>query len=88
MGVLTLQFRPGESVAALGLSGRERFDVLGIEEINTGPVPREVTVAVRPDDGPGREFRAVVRIDTPGEAEYFRHGGIMQYVLRTLLARH
>jgi aconitate hydratase len=88
MGVLPLQFRPGESVAALGLTGRETFDVLGIEEISTGAVPREVTVTVRPDDGAGREFRAAVRIDTPGEAEYFRHGGIMQYVLRTLLARH
>ena len=87
MGVLPLQFRPGESVASLGLTGRETFDVLGIEEINAGPVPREVTVAARGDDGDGREFRAVVRIDTPGEAEYFRHGGIMQYVLRTLLAR-
>jgi aconitate hydratase len=87
MGVLPLQFRPGESVASLGLTGHETFDVLGIEEINTGPVPREVTVAARGDDGAGREFRAVVRIDTPGEAEYFRHGGIMQYVLRTLLAR-
>ena len=87
MGVLPLQFRPGESVASLGLTGRETFDVLGIEEINTGPVPREVTVAAHGDDGARREFRAVVRIDTPGEAEYFRHGGIMQYVLRTLLAR-
>jgi aconitate hydratase len=88
MGVLPLQFRPGESVASLGLTGREVFDVLGIEEINAGPVPREVTVTARADDGAEREFRAVVRIDTPGEAEYFRHGGIMQYVLRTLLARH
>jgi aconitate hydratase A / 2-methylisocitrate dehydratase len=88
MGVLPLQFRPGESVAALGLTGHEVFDVLGIEEINAGPVPREVTVRTRADDGSQREFRAVVRIDTPGEAEYFRHGGIMQYVLRTLLARH
>jgi aconitate hydratase len=88
MGVLPLQFRPGESVAALGLTGRETFDVVGIEEISTGPAPRQVTVTARSDDGSGREFRAVVRIDTPGEAEYFRHGGIMQYVLRTLLARH
>jgi len=88
MGVLPLQFRPGESVASLALTGREAFDVLGIEEINAGPVPREVTVTARSDDGSEREFRAVVRIDTPGEAEYFRHGGIMQYVLRTLLARH
>ena len=82
MGVLPLQYRPGESAASLGLTGHEVFDVLGIEAINEGPVPREVTV--RAD---GREFRAVVRIDTPGEAEYYRHGGIMQYVLRSLLAR-
>jgi aconitate hydratase len=95
MGVLPLQFRPGESAESLGLTGHEVFDVLGIEAINSGPaggtggrssgmaaVPREVTV--RAD---GREFRAVVRIDTPGEAEYYRHGGIMQYVLRSLLSR-
>jgi aconitate hydratase len=82
MGVLPLQYRPGESAASLGLNGREVFDVIGIEEINSGTPPREVTV--RAD---GREFRAVVRIDTPGEAEYFRHGGIMQYVLRSLRAQ-
>jgi aconitate hydratase len=82
MGVLPLQYRPGESAASLGLTGRETFDITGIEEINAGPAPSEVTV--RAD---GREFRAVVRIDTPGEAEYFRHGGIMQYVLRSLRAR-
>jgi aconitate hydratase len=87
MGVLPLQFRPGESVASLGLTGHETFDVRGVEEINAGPVPREVTVTVRSDDGSQREFRAVVRIDTPGEAEYFRHGGIMQFVLRMLRAR-
>jgi len=82
MGVLPLQYRPGESAASLGLTGREVFDVAGIEQMNSGPVPREV--AVRAD---GREFQAVVRIDTPGEAEYYRHGGIMQYVLRSLLAQ-
>ncbi|MBO0773504.1 MAG: aconitate hydratase AcnA, partial [Actinobacteria bacterium] len=80
MGVLPLQYRPGESAASLGLTGREVYEVTGIEEMNAGPVPREVTV--RAD---GREFRAVVRIDTPGEAEYYRHGGIMPYVLRSLL---
>jgi aconitate hydratase len=79
MGVLPLQYQPGESAESLGLTGHEVFDVTGIEAINSGPVPREVTV--RAD---GREFRAVVRIDTPGEAEYYRHGGIMQYVLRSL----
>jgi aconitate hydratase len=82
MGVLPLQYRPGESAASLGLTGREVYDVVGIEQMNSGPVPREVTV--RAD---GREFQAVVRIDTPGEAEYFRHGGIMQYVLRSLLTQ-
>jgi aconitate hydratase len=82
MGVLPLQYLPGQSARSLGLTGHEVFDVLGIEEMNSGPVPREVTVLAD-----GREFRAVVRIDTPGEAEYYRHGGIMQYVLRSLLAR-
>ena len=82
MGVLPLQYRPGESAASLGLNGNELFDVTGIEEVNSGSPPREVTV--RAD---GREFRAVVRIDTPGEAEYYRHGGIMQFVLRSLRAQ-
>ena len=81
MGVLPLQFQPGESAASLGLTGQEVFEITGIEEMNSGTVPREVTV--RAD---GTEFRAVVRIDTPGEAEYYRHGGIMQYVLRSLLS--
>ena len=79
MGVLPLQFKPGESVASLGLTGHETFDITGIEEINSGQIPAEVTVTAD-----GREFRAMVRIDTPGEAAYFRHGGIMQYVLRSL----
>jgi len=79
MGVLPLQYRDGESADSLGLSGEETFDVVGIEEINSGGVLREVSV--RAD---GRDFRAVVRIDTPGEADYYRHGGIMPYVLRSL----
>jgi aconitate hydratase len=82
MGVLPLQYPLGESAESLGLSGEETFDIVGIEELNSGTTPREVTV--RAD---GREFRAVVRIDTPGEADYFCHGGIMQYVLRSLLSR-
>ncbi|HYB48446.1 MAG TPA: hypothetical protein VED20_14020, partial [Streptosporangiaceae bacterium] len=69
------------SAASLGLTGRETFDISGIEEINSGTIPNEVTVTAD-----GKQFRAVVRIDTPGEAEYYRHGGIMQYVLRSLLA--
>jgi aconitate hydratase len=81
MGVLPLQYRPGESAASLGLTGNETFDIRGIEEMNSGPTPGEVTVTAD-----GKEFRAVVRIDTPGEADYYRHGGIMQYVLRSLLA--
>jgi aconitate hydratase len=82
MGVLPLQFRPGESAASLDLTGHEVFDVLGIEAMNSAETPREVTVLAD-----GHEFRALVRIDTPGEADYFRHGGIMQYVLRSLVAR-
>jgi aconitate hydratase len=80
MGVLPLQFKPGESAASLGLTGHEKFDITGVEAMNSGDTPREVTV--RAD---GKEFSAIVRIDTPGEAEYYRHGGIMQYVLRSLL---
>jgi aconitate hydratase len=79
MGVLPLQYRPGENAASLGLSGHEVFDITGLDAFNVGQTPSEVTV--RADD---KEFRAVVRIDTPGEADYFRHGGIMQYVLRSL----
>jgi len=81
MGVLPLQYRPGESAASLGLSGREEFSVTGVEAMNSGEVPREVSV--RAGDV---QFRAVVRIDTPGEAAYYRHGGIMAYVLRSLLS--
>jgi aconitate hydratase len=81
MGVLPLQFKPGQNAASLGLTGHEVFDITGIEAMNAGQVPREVSVLAD-----GKEFMAVVRIDTPGEADYFRHGGIMQYVLRSLLA--
>jgi len=81
MGVLPLQFKPGESAATLGLSGQEVFSIRGIEEINSGAIPNELVVTAD-----GREFTATVRIDTPGEAEYYRHGGIMPYVLRSLRA--
>jgi aconitate hydratase len=81
MGVLPLQFRPGQNAASLGLTGHEVFEITGIEAMNSGQTPREVTVTAD-----GKEFTAIVRIDTPGEAEYYRHGGIMQYVLRSLLA--
>jgi aconitate hydratase len=82
MGVLPLEFTSGDSVESLGLTGHESFDITGIEELNSGTVPGEVTVTAD-----GKEFRAKVRIDTPGEAAYYRHGGIMQYVLRSLLAK-
>jgi aconitate hydratase len=80
MGVLPLQYRPGESAASLGLTGNETFDIRGIEQLNSGAVPDELVVTAD-----GIQFRAIVRIDTPGEADYYRHGGIMQYVLRSLL---
>jgi len=80
MGVLPLQFASGDTAESLGLTGEETFSVAGITALNDGTVPREVTVTAG-----DKEFRAVVRIDTPGEADYYRHGGIMQYVLRSLL---
>ena len=84
MGVLPLQFKPGESAATLGLSGQEVFSIAGISEINNKEIiPNELVVTA--DD---KQFTAVVRIDTPGEAEYYRHGGIMPYVLRSLRAAH
>ncbi|MFB9838989.1 aconitate hydratase [Actinoallomurus acaciae] len=82
MGVLPLQFRDGESAESLGLTGKETFDIVGVERLNDGETPREVTVKAG-----DKEFQAVVRIDTPGEADYYRHGGIMQYVLRSLLRK-
>jgi aconitate hydratase len=83
MGVLPLQFKPGESVQSLGLSGEERYSITGLQ--GTEGLPREVTVRVE-QDGRSREFTVAVRIDTPAEAEYFRHGGILHYVLRQLVA--
>jgi aconitate hydratase A / 2-methylisocitrate dehydratase len=80
MGVLPLQFAAGESAAALGLTGREVFTVAGLAGVDE--VPRELVV--RADD---KEFGVTVRIDTPKEQRYFQHGGILQYVLRSLLAR-
>jgi aconitate hydratase len=79
MGVLPLQFKPGENAESLGLTGQEVFSVEGISKINEGGIPNEVVVTA--DD---KRFTATVRIDTPGEADYYRHGGIMQFVLRSL----
>ena len=81
MGVLPLQFEEGQSASSLGLTGSETFTVTGIAALNTSGVPKTVTVTAD-----GVSFRAKVRIDTPGEADYYRHGGIMQYVLRSLLS--
>lgn len=81
MGVLPLQFPEGATAASLGLTGEETFSFTGVEELNNGTTPR--TVKVTTDTGV--EFDAVVRIDTPGEADYYRNGGIMQYVLRNLI---
>jgi aconitate hydratase len=84
MGVLPLQFKPGESAATLGLSGQEVFSITGISEINSKEIILNELVVTADD----KQFTAVVRIDTPGEAEYYRHGGIMPYVLRSLRAAH
>ncbi|MBZ9598704.1 aconitate hydratase AcnA [Streptomyces erythrochromogenes] len=81
MGVLPLQFPEGATAASLGLTGEETFSFTGVEELNNGTTPRTVKVST----DTGVEFDAVVRIDTPGEADYYRNGGIMQYVLRNLI---
>ncbi len=84
MGVLPLQFPEGENADSLGLTGDETFDVTGVTALNEGRIP--ATVKVRATSGDRVvEFEAVVRIDTPGEADYYRNGGILQYVLRSLL---
>jgi aconitate hydratase len=85
MGVLPLQFPEGQTADSLGLTGEETFEVTGIEQLNGGATPKTVKVVAQ-GAGEPITFDAVVRIDTPGEADYYRHGGIMQYVLRSLLA--
>jgi aconitate hydratase len=80
MGVLPLQFQDGENIKSLGLTGQEVFEITGVDELNNGVTPKLVTVTAG-----GKSFKAKLRIDTPGEADYYRHGGIMQYVLRSLL---
>ncbi len=91
MGVLPLQFPAGESAESLGLDGTEVFDIVGVEQLNQGITPKTVKVTASPsaNSPAGKaliEFDAVVRIDTPGEADYYRNGGILQYVLRSLVA--
>ncbi len=91
MGVIPLQFPAGKTADDLGLTGAEIISISGITELNDGTTPKTVTVKVEPAPGTDQahgetsEFEATVRIDTPGEANYYRNGGIMQYVLRNLL---
>ena len=87
MGVLPLQYPTGETAESLGLTGEETFDISGVTGLNEGRIPATVPVAAVAASGARVEFDAVVRIDTPGEAGYYRHGGIMPYVLRSLLDR-
>ncbi len=87
MGVLPLQFPDGHNAASLGLDGTETFDITGVEALSDGQHPRTLPVRATKADGGVVEFDAVVRIDTPGEADYYRHGGILQYVLRSLVAQ-
>ena len=79
MGILPLQFAPAQNPATLGLTGKERYDVLGLNDM-----PKELTVTATADDGKVTGFKALVRIDTPQELQYYRHGGILEYVLRQL----
>jgi aconitate hydratase len=91
MGVLPLQFPAGQNAESLGLDGTEIFSITGVEELNNGVTPKTVRVSAAPSghSASGKqvvEFDAVVRIDTPGEADYYRNGGILQYVLRSLVS--
>ncbi|MEB4616176.1 aconitate hydratase AcnA [Leucobacter sp. M11] len=86
MGVLPLQFPEGENADSLGLDGTETFSIAGVTELNEGRTPATVHVTAVAESGKTTEFDAVVRIDTPGEADYYRNGGILQYVLRSLVA--
>ncbi len=81
MGVLPLQFNDGENSESLGLTGEETFSIEGVTALNEGGIPASVKVTAG-----DKSFTAKVRIDTPGEADYYRHGGIMQYVLRSLIS--
>ncbi|NLT31538.1 MAG: aconitate hydratase, partial [Propionibacterium sp.] len=84
MGVLPLQFPAGENADSLGLDGEETFSITGVTALNEGTTPKTVKVVATKPSGETVEFDAVVRIDTPGEADYYRNGGIMQYVLRNI----
>jgi aconitate hydratase len=90
MGVLPLQFPAGTTATTLGLDGTESFSIEGVTALNDGVTPKTLKVTATPSvhSAAGKQiisFDAVLRIDTPGEADYFRHGGILQYVLRSLV---
>ncbi|MCV0021507.1 aconitate hydratase AcnA [Mobiluncus curtisii] len=85
MGILPLQFPEGESADSLGLDGTETFDISGVTVLNEGKTPETVKVCATKADGSKVQFDAVVRIDTPGEADYYRNDGILRYVLRNLV---
>ncbi|MEO5744490.1 MAG: aconitate hydratase [Terracoccus sp.] len=85
MGVIPLQYPQGENADSLGLDGTETFSVSGMTALNDGTTPKTVTVSAAKESGETVTFDAVVRIDTPGEADYYRNGGILQYVLRSLV---
>lgn len=85
MGILPLQFPQGQSADSLGLDGTETFDITGVTALNEGNTPKTVKVAATKENGSQVEFDAVVRIDTPGEADYYRNDGILRYVLRNLV---
>ena len=85
MGVIPRQFPAGESAASLKLDGTETFDIEGITQLNEGKTPKTLKVTATKENGDKITFDAVVRIDTPGEADYYRNGGILQYVLRNMI---
>ena len=84
MGVLPLQFKGSDSVQSLGITGEEQYDVVGLENLRP---QQDVTLVIRRKDGSRKEVKVLLRIDTPIEVDYYRHGGIMPYVLRELLAK-
>ena len=90
MGVLPLQYLPGQTAESLGLDGTESFSITGVTELNNGSTPKTLSVLAKPTAHSSSNkteltFEVALRIDTPGEADYYRHGGILQYVLRSLV---
>jgi len=86
MGVLPLQYPAGKNADSFALDGTETFDISGVTALNEGTTPKTLHVTATGTDGSVVEFDAVLRIDTPGEADYYRNDGILQYVLRSLVS--